>query len=138
MSRQNVELMGRGIAAWNSGDLERYLQAIEETVHPELEWHAVIAELVEGRAAVYRGHEGMRQFWHDWHDVWDFHFDDLDFRDLGETLVVLAQISATGRASGAQLKTPLAMVATFSDGLLIRLESYLDHEEALAAVGLRD
>ncbi len=120
MSRQNVELMGRGIAAWNSGDLERYLQAIEETVHPELEWHAVIAELVEGRAAVYRGHEGMRQFWHDWHDVWDFHFDDLDFRDLGETLVVLAQISATGRASGAQLKTPLAMVATFSDGLLIR------------------
>jgi hypothetical protein len=138
MSQENVERMGRGIAAWNSGDLARYLQAVEETVHPELEWHAVIAELVEGGEAVYRGHDGMRRFWEDWHDVWDFHFDALDFRDLGETLIVLAQISATGRASGAQLKTPLAMVATFSDGLLIRLDSYLDHDEALAAVGLGD
>jgi len=130
--------MLRGIAAWSSGDFEAYLEVVEQSVDPELEWHAVIAELVEGRAAVYRGHSGMRRFWEEWHDVWDFRFDQVDFRDLGERLVVLAQISVTGRGSGVELETPLAMVATFTEGRLIQVDSYLDHDQALTAVGVAD
>jgi ketosteroid isomerase-like protein len=129
--------MARGIEAWNRGDFESFMSIIDSVIDPELEWHAVIAELVEGRKAVYRGHDGMRRFWEEWHDVWDFRFAEVDFRDLGDTLIALAQISVTGRASGVELETPLGMIARFDDdGRLVHLDSYLDHDETLAAAGL--
>jgi ketosteroid isomerase-like protein len=136
MSQANLEAMARGIEAWNRGDVDAYMEIVDALIDPELEWHAVIAELVEGQTAVYRGHAGMRRFWDDFHDVWDFQFDAIDFRDLGDALVILAQTSVTGRASGVELETPLGMVARFADGRLIRLDSYLDHGETLAAAGL--
>ncbi len=138
MSQENVEAMRRAIEIWNRGDLDAYLELIQELVHPELEWYAVIAQLVEGEQTVYRGIDGMRAFWDDWHEVFDFRFDETEIRDLGDTLVVLSQVAATGRTSGVGLETPLAMVVTFDGGRVIRQHSYLDHAEALEAVGLRE
>lgn len=133
MSAENVEAMRRGIQVWNQGNFDAYMSLIEETAHPDLEWFPVIAQLVEGKDTVYRGIDGMRRFWKDWHDVFDFRFDDMEIRDLGETLVVLTHASVTGRGSGVDLTTPLAMVISYEDGLMFRSESYLDHDEALRA-----
>ena len=134
MSQENVEATRRGIAAWNRGDFDAYL----ELAHPDIEWYPVIAQLVEGQSTVYRGIPGMRRFWEEWHEVFDFRFDETDIRDLGDRVLVLSHVSVTGRASGVDLDTPLAMVVTFEDGLAIRTVSYLDHAEALRAVGLPD
>lgn len=138
MSRENVETMRHAIEVWNEGDFDAYLSVVHAVAHPDVEWYAVIAQLVEGQETVYRGISGMRRFWEEWHDVFDFRFDESDIRDLGEKVLVLSHVSVRGRTSEVGLHTPLALVATFDDGLLIRSESYLDHAEALEAVGLRE
>jgi ketosteroid isomerase-like protein len=138
MSEENVESMRRAIEVWNRDDFDEYLRVVEELVHPDIEWYAVIAQLVEGDATVYRGIPGMRRFWDDWHDVFDFKFDETDIRDLGYKLVVLSHVSVTGRGSGVDLSTPLALLVTFEGDRIIRSESFLDHAEALEAAGLSE
>ena len=53
MSQENVEAFNRAIDAINSGDFEAVLQ----TVHPAVEWHAFMEELLGGAGRVYSGHE---------------------------------------------------------------------------------
>jgi ketosteroid isomerase-like protein len=123
---------------WNRGDYDEWTALIGQLAHPELEWYPVIAQLVEGPETVYRGLDGMGQFWSDWHEIFDFQFEDAEIRDLGDTLVVLSQVSVKGRGSGVGLETPLAMVVRFEEGRLRRLDSYLDPAEALRAAGVPD
>ena len=138
MSQENVEAMRHAIEVWNRDDFDAYLKLVEELVHPDLEWFAVIAQLVEGQDTVYRGLSGMRRFWEDWHEVFDFRFDETDIREIGGKVVVLSRASVTGRGSGVDLETPLAMVVTFEGNRIIHSLSYLDHAEALEAAGLRE
>ena len=51
-----------------------------------------------GPELVYRGHEGLRRYWDDWHSVWDVTIDVEEMRDLGET--VLAHRSCPGTRRG--------------------------------------
>ena len=135
MSRENGVLVRRGIEAWNRGDFD----AFSELAHPDSVWVPAVAQLVEGEEAVYRGLSGLRRFWEDWHGgVFDFRFREEDIRDLGDTVLVLSRVSATGRASGVDLDTPFGMVLTIQGGRLIRMVSYPDREEALEAVGLSE
>ena len=138
MSEENEEAMRRALELWNRGDLDVFMELMEELMHPDLEWYPVIAQLVEGPETVYRGISGMRRFWEDFHEVFDFRLGETDIRDLGEKLVVLIDASVTGRSSGVDLETPLAMVCTFDGGRMIRMDSYLDHAEALEAAGLSE
>jgi hypothetical protein len=138
MSEENVESTRRAIEVWNQDDFDEYLQIVEELVHPDIEWYAVIAQLVEGQETVYRGIPGMRSFWEDWHEIFDFKFDETDIRDLGERLVVLTHASVTGQGSGVELSTPLALLLTFEGDRIIRSDSFLDHAEALEAAGLSE
>ena len=130
--------MRRAIEVWNRDDFDEYLRLVEQLVHPDIEWYAVIAQLVEGKETVYKGTSGMRRFWEDWHEVFDFRFDETDIRDLGDKLLVLSHASVTGRGSGIDLSTPLAMLVTFEGGQIIRSDSFLDHAEALEAAGLSE
>ena len=134
MSRENVEVLRRGLEAWNRGDLEAMLEALD----PEVEMTPVIAQLVEGGDVVYRGIPGARRFWEDWRIGWNFQFGDLDLRDAGDTVVMITQVSVTSAASGLDLDTPMAALCEFRNGRLIRMTSYLDPAEALEAVGLQE
>src|SRR5688500_1034614 len=136
MSQKNADAVRRGIEAWNNDDVDAYLELMEELAHPDLEWYAVIAQMVEGDDSVYRGPAGMRRFWEEWHEVFDFHFEDTDIREVAGKVVVLTRAVIKGRGSGVDLETPLAMVLTFEGDRVIREVSYLDHAEALEAAGL--
>jgi ketosteroid isomerase-like protein len=138
MSEENVESTRRAIEVWNRDDFDEYLRTVEELIHPDIEWYAVIAQLVEGKETVYRGISGMRRFWEDWHEVFDFKFDETDIRDLGDRLVVLTHVSVTGQGSGVELSTPLALLLTFEGDRIIRSDSFLEHDEALEAAGLSE
>lgn len=95
--------------------------------------------LVEGENAVYRGIPGLRRFWAEWHGgTVDFRFGAADIRDLGDTVLVLSQVSTTGRASGVDLETPFGMVLTIEGGRVLRMVSYRNREQALEAAGLRE
>jgi ketosteroid isomerase-like protein len=134
MSRENVEAVRRGLEAWNDGDLDAMLKVLD----PEVELTPVIAQLVEGGDAAYRGIPGARRFWEDWRIAWDFRFGALDLREVGDCVVMITQASVTSEASGLDLDTPMAAVFKLRDGRVLQMTSYLDPAEALTAVGLAE
>ena len=58
------------------------------------------------------------------------------YLDAGDQVVVLIQMRARGRGSGAEVETPMAHLCTMRDGKLVRHETFFDRDDALAAAGL--
>jgi ketosteroid isomerase-like protein len=56
--------------------------------------------------------------------------------DLGDQVLALGTLRVTGTGSGIEIEVPLAIVASFRDGLVTSLKDYGDKDRALAAVGL--
>jgi ketosteroid isomerase-like protein len=131
MSRENVETVRRSFEGWNRGDFGAWL----EGAHPEIEWSSAIVRRMEGAETVYRGTDGMRSYWDEWHAVWDVTIDVTEARDLGETVLVLGRLHTRGRASGIDVDQPVAFVFEFDDALARRVRSYLDPQQAMEAAG---
>ena len=131
MSSQNVENVRRSFEGWNHGDFDAWL----EGAHPEIEWSSAIVRRMEGAETVYRGTDGMRRYWDEWHAVWDVTIDVTETRDLGETVLVLARLHTHGRASGIDVDEPIAFVCEFDGGLARRVRAYLDPQQAIEAAG---
>ena len=106
---------------------------------PEVEWHGAILMAMGGDRTVYRGHEGVREWLRDLYETLsEFHADYPEIRDLGDRTVAIGVIHGRGAASEAEIESPHATVAEFKDGKGIRIQTYLDHKEALEAAGLRE
>jgi hypothetical protein len=80
MSQENVDAFNRGIDAANRRDLA----ALLEEVDPQVEWHAVLPML--GGDAVYRGHEGVREFLRDMWGAFAVTRRVLAYRDPNDAL----------------------------------------------------
>jgi ketosteroid isomerase-like protein len=133
VSPENVEVFKRAIAAGNRRDVE----ALLEKFHPEVEYHAVLPML--GRDAVYRGHDGVREFLRDVMEPWsDAQFEAGAIREAGDRVVALGHWRGHGKASGAEAEMPFGYVVEFKDGKVIRVHTYLDPNEALEAAGLAE
>jgi ketosteroid isomerase-like protein len=61
-----------------------------------------------------------------------------EIRSLGDRLVVFGEIHGRGRASGMDVRVPLAWVLEFRDGKLRRNRTYADRNEALEAAGIEE
>jgi ketosteroid isomerase-like protein len=135
MSEKNVEAFKRGIAAWNHGDIDATLEVDD----PEVEVHAVAPAMLGGESTIYRGHEGFRELFRDVHEAFVEHRIEIsEIRDLGERVVAVGQLHGRGTGSGAEVESPIAYVAQYRNGKVIRLDDYFDPEEALEAAGLRE
>ena len=130
MSQEHVDVVRRNLAAWHDGDLDAWLA----TGHPEVEWISEIARRVEDPERVYRGRDGLRRYWDDWHSVWDVTIDVEEMRDLGETVVAIGRVRALGESSGIDLDGPIAIVYEFEGVLVRRSRAYLDPQQALDAI----
>ena len=86
---------------------------------------------------VLRGHAGFLRWIDDW-DAMEWTLEPEEFIDAGERVVVLARLSARGRASGVSLERHDGMVWTMRNGMAIRLDYYNSATEALEAAGLRE
>jgi ketosteroid isomerase-like protein len=131
MSRQNVETVRRSFEGWNRGDVDAWLGG----AHPEVEWTSEVVQRVQGAEAVYRGTDGMRRYWDEWHSIWDVTIELSEVRDLGDTVLAIAQVSTHGRGSGIDVDQPVAFVFEFEDGLARRARAYLDPQQAIEAAG---
>ena len=136
MSQQNVEIVRRGLEAWQRDDFESWLSGID----PDVEWLTAVERGLGRAGSVYRGHEGMREFWNLWRtEVDDFWTEAEEIRDLGDDRVLyLGHIRFRGPASGIMVESQLANVKTLRDGKIVRSEDYLSHKEALEAAGLSE
>jgi ketosteroid isomerase-like protein len=132
MSQENVEIVRRGYDAWNSGDLDAFLQDLD----PNVEWH-----LPEGglNVGIRRGREAIRQLVEDFLDIWDdLRVEPERFFERGDQIVVFIRIRGRGKGSGVEMENRAAHVATVRSGKVVRLVVYPERAEALEAVGLSE
>ena len=66
------------------------------------------------------------------------HIDCPDIRDLGDRVLALGTVRATGKESGVETELPFTVVARFKDGRLTHFIDYGDKDQALEAAGLRE
>jgi ketosteroid isomerase-like protein len=131
MSQENVELFWEGIDAVRRGDIETMLDGTSEDVV----WIAA-RSAVEG---AYHGHEGLRRFVADNADNFEvFEPDFTEVRDLGDRVLAFGRFRIRARGSGVDTDFPVAGIATYRDGKLVRWEDFRERRLALEAAGLSE
>ena len=135
MSQENVDAITRFADANSRRDVEAMLDELDADV----EWHSAILGSLRGEAAVYRGHEGIRELYKDLYEAFsDFRIEFAEFRDLGDRVVAIGRWVTCGEESGVVSTHPLAVVVDLKNGKAFRVQAYLDPREALQAAGLRE
>src|SRR5262245_25626474 len=131
MSQENVDRFLEGVASFNRGDVERSLQLY----HPDAVLEVRQAEL-EGE---YSGHDGLRRFFAEFAEPLEtFEVQYSDVRDLGDRVLALGTLRTIGSGSGIELEGPVAIVASYRDGLCTHLKDYGEWRQALEAAGLQE
>ena len=111
--------------------LESFLGAFD----PEIRFEPQQSALQGG----YSGREGVARWLADLAEVYvagRLRLDDV--RDLGDRVLGLGTLGFTTVGSGIEFEAPVAVVATFQDGLVTSFIDYGDHARGLEAVGLSE
>jgi ketosteroid isomerase-like protein len=131
MSQENVEILRKGIAAWNQRDADLWLSYAA----PEIEWLPAGPAAVD--STVYRGYEecarGFAAVWETWAV---FEFQEGEVRDLGDSVLWLGRVKMRGSASQVELDQEFAVHSLLRNGKVTRTLTFLSWQEALEAVGL--
>jgi hypothetical protein len=129
----NLERYREALDAWNRRDLVWIL----EQASPGLEFHT--AQLFPGVEPVYRGREGMVEFWTTFiEEPWAlFRLEVESLEAAGEDRVLaLITFHGTERDSGDQVTLQYAHLATYEGELVSRIDAFTDWDEARRAGGL--
>src|SRR5215213_6543402 len=136
-SRARWRTVRLAMEAFNRRDLE----AVAIGFHPDLEYYPY-AEFVEAAIAepCYYGPSGYRTYVESTYEVWgaEVRIEPTELIDLGDRLVLLADMPMRAQASGVPLAQTYATVVTLKDGRVISQRDFLNHSEALEAAGLSE
>ena len=133
MSDENVEVVRRGIEAFNRRDRDAFVAICDVEVEnfPPQEWP---------ENAPIRGAEAIWEFFVEAQDAWDqgsYAWGELI--DAGRNKIVAHQLRELhGKSSGAAVAWSYWVVFTFRDGKVLRWEWFADRAEALEAAGLSE
>jgi len=128
MSQENVEVVRRGIQAFNANDWELALSFYD----PDVEWYPYMAA-IESR--LYTGRTSIRRMWDEMREQFpDFKMEPEEVEDFGDCVVVALVARGTGRASGIESSTRFTQVWTLSKGKIIRVQGFRQRNDALRAV----
>jgi ketosteroid isomerase-like protein len=120
MSKENVEIVRRVYEAAARRDAVTVLALYDREVELGPSRLGIGGSAV-GIAGVYHGHEGLRSFFREWHEAWE-HIE-YDFEELidgeGEHVISVVTRRARGRASGAEVERPFALVWTLRNGKVV-------------------
>jgi ketosteroid isomerase-like protein len=126
-----LQVTRRWFETWNAGDLDGFIELYSEDAEmiPPASW--VETGTINGRA-------GIRQFFMGLKEAWEGE-DTAVLQELfpaGEDVVSRMDWQVKGRASGIDTHLAITNVNTIVDGKIVRQRHYLDHGEALEALGL--
>jgi ketosteroid isomerase-like protein len=131
MAQANVELYRRAWEAWNDGDLDAFIALTSP------DWQIRTTETWPGIKPVYRGHDGVVEFWNTVREPWkDFFMDVERAIAAGDQVVGLLRLRGIGATSGVPITREYGHVATYVDGKNVAIQGYLTHREALDAAGV--
>jgi ketosteroid isomerase-like protein len=135
MSEENVELTQRLLDAWVRGDAEAAVTLWD----PEGIWYPALEWSTEGR--MYRGHDGMRQYYEDLAEVTEGGRAEFsEVRDLDDRVLVLGHLWIRF-ADGPELDQELGCLFTWRNGKCVEARAWINptaHTEALEAAGLSE
>ena len=124
-----------GMEAFNRRDIDAALAF----GHPEFEFQPP-PDFVEAGffEPCYRGAAGFREYVSAWSEVFgsDLRIEPVELIDMSDRVVLLAELPARAQASGVPFTGKIATVSVLEHGKAIRVQTYLDHAEALEAAGL--
>ena len=131
---QNVELVSAIHAEWERGDFSSAHWA-----HPDIEY--VIAD--GPTPGSWTGLAGLAEGWRNWLNAFeDFRGEAVEYRELDEGRVLVSTVfTGRGKTSGVEIGQTQSRGANLfhiRGGKVTRLVTYLDHAEALEAVGLTE
>ena len=134
MSQENIEIVRRGNAAFNRGDVDVFL----EMLAPDAEFRDLAnapdqAPVVKGRAAIH-------EVWTLWLSAFDEFSADVDeYIDRGDAVICAVHWLGQGKGSGMSIDTHQFDVYELREGRIVRATlGFQSKAEALAAVELRD
>jgi uncharacterized protein len=139
MSQENVEVVRRGIEAWNSFFREGTdpIPHLREFCDPDvtLEFSRRLVD-----AEIYRGYEGARRFLEQLREPWgDFRIEPEKFLDARDKVVVFSRVVGHAKQGRISIDSRVAHMCTVRNGKLIQIEYFGDDRAAcLEAAGLSE
>jgi ketosteroid isomerase-like protein len=133
MADEAMDVTHSWFDAWNRGDLDAFidLYAADAEMTPPPSW--VETGTFKGRPAIRRFFEGLKESWEGQ--------DEAVLRELfraGASVVSRMDWQVRGRVSGIETQIGVTNVNTIQCGKIVRQRHYLDHDEALKALGLAE
>ena len=128
-----MEVIERGIAAWNRGDLNAVIAELDE----DHEWDLTRSD-IPGEIEVYRGHDAYLRFAQRWREqLGSTQLEIVEARELSDgRLFTVLDHAGTGARSGAAVQRQTVQLLSFQGDKVTRTEVYGDHGEGTAAAGL--
>jgi ketosteroid isomerase-like protein len=127
--RDNRKLLEDAVNAYNRRDPDGWVALWT----PDCEWHPFLTAREEGDPG-YHGHNGMRAWFEDVDEMFsEMHAELETFREVGDRLLVLGEMTAVARGTGAEVRSDVAWVVEPRDERLWRGWSYASHEQARLA-----
>ena len=125
-----LRLLDRGYRLiYREGRLEDALRGLDE----DFEWVATD----HPHGAVYRGPEGVMEFFRDWLDSWDDLDVDWQLEPIDdERILAIGRMRGRGRGSGVPAEMHFGQIWTYRDGRFTRMVMYADAESARRAAGV--
>ena len=83
---------------------------------------------------VYRGYDGVRQFWSDFLSPWEeFSIEAKELSEAGDQVAVVSRLS--GRLQGIEVDETYSSLFTLRNGKVLAYQGFRSREEALRAAG---
>lgn len=131
VSRENIELIHRLVAAWNARDMDRWL----ELSAPDVE---VVFPPDVPEPGPFHGRDELRAWAEGFMSAWDdFQAEIRQAIPAGEHVVVELYQRGHGRDTGIELEFTDWHVFSVRDGRIVRWRDYWTRAEAFEAAGLR-
>jgi ketosteroid isomerase-like protein len=138
MSRENVEVVRRLFAAFQSvdvGNFDRRFDEVQEILDREVEWVAARHSLLASEE--YRGYDGVRRFWTQFLSAWDEYGVRVEeLIDAGDQVVAVMRLS--GRTNELEVDEARSSLVTLRDGRIVRIQPFASKDAALEAAGLEE
>ena len=124
MSQENVEVVRSFVVL----DLDEAMTLVD----PAIVWNPAPQPGAQGRDATRASIERWEADWEEYEEVPE------DFVATDDRVLVTVRFRGRGRRSGVEVNTRMYELFTLRDGLITRMDEYLEHAEALEAAGLSE
>jgi ketosteroid isomerase-like protein len=135
MSQENLELVRRGIDAFNRRDFDTALAVLRDDVT----WERFLSR-AEADTPVVRGKEELREVWESQVEAVDLRLEPEEFFAAGgDKVIVPSRMVAHGRGSDIALSASVTWVWTVgADGLATKVQAFASLAAAREAVGVAE